>query len=391
MITTIMVATALFQSGCGRSRAASANSTQKTSLISGSSLSGEAVTLSASQLTAIKIEPASIHPVVVEKEGIGNIDFESNVYFDNDRSIPVFPPRQGTIRKTFIELGDEVQVGQPLYSIDSPDLAEAESALLDSSVARDRFGNTVAPDDSSDPLQNESGQVVADQLSAERAYKTKREAVRALGKSESEIDQILAAHKIDSELIVRSPISGQISSVNVMPGILVQPERAPAPCSVADVSTKWMLAKVTESDWPLFRVGQPAKVTVAGYPHRIFNGRISKIYPTVDPNTHRITVRSEIADPANELRSGMIAEFVIQVEQLKTSIAIPVAGVVREGDGTMTTWVTTDRHRFVQRIVKTGPQNSGWVQILSGLRRGELVVTDGAVFLDNMLQSAPSD
>jgi cobalt-zinc-cadmium efflux system membrane fusion protein len=73
------------------------------------------------------------------------------------------------------------------------------------------------------------------------------------------------------------------------------------------------------------------------------------------------------------------------------STAIQANSVVREADGTMTAWVTTDRHRFVQRIIKTGLRKDERVQILGGLQRGELVVTDGAVFLSYMLQAPPSD
>jgi cobalt-zinc-cadmium efflux system membrane fusion protein len=71
-----------------------------------------------------------------------------------------------------------------------------------------------------------------------------------------------------------------------------------------------------------------------------------------------------------------------------TAPAVPPESVVREGDGTMTVWVTTDRHRFTQRKVNIGLQRDGYDQVLDGLRPGELVVTDGAIFLDNML--APS-
>jgi cobalt-zinc-cadmium efflux system membrane fusion protein len=65
--------------------------------------------------------------------------------------------------------------------------------------------------------------------------------------------------------------------------------------------------------------------------------------------------------------------------------------VVRESDGTMTAWVTTDRRHFVQRVLSTGLRTNDQVQILDGLQRGELAVTDGAVFLDNMLEAPPSD
>jgi cobalt-zinc-cadmium efflux system membrane fusion protein len=57
----------------------------------------------------------------------------------------------------------------------------------------------------------------------------------------------------------------------------------------------------------------------------------------------------------------------------------------------MTAWVTTDRQRFSQKIIETGLRRDGRVQILEGLQRGELAVTDGAVFLSNMLQAPPSD
>ena len=77
----------------------------------------------------------------------------------------------------------------------------------------------------------------------------------------------------------------------------MQPGNLPAPYSVADVTIKWMLANVIESELPFFHLGQPVEVKVTAYPGRVFKGKVSKIYATVDPNTHRATIRSEIADP----------------------------------------------------------------------------------------------
>ena len=127
------------------------------------------------------------------------------------------------------------------------------------------------------------------------------------------------------------------------------------------------------------------------YDGRVFKGKVSKIYETVDPNTHRVTIRSEISDPKNDLRPGMLANFVIRVDAPVEATAIPANGVVREPDGTMGAWVTTDRRTFTEKIIKVGLRNDGRVQILDGLQRGELVVSDGAVFLSNMLQAPPSD
>jgi cobalt-zinc-cadmium efflux system membrane fusion protein len=188
--------------------------------------------------------------------------------------------------------------------------------------------------------------------------------------------------------VVPSPISGRVTARNAAPGLLVQPGNPPAPYAVADISTMWMLANVAESDSPAFHVGQELKVSVLAFPGRVFEGKISTIGATVDPATRRVLVRSEISDPQHELRAGMFANFVIRTGDPARSPAVPYDGVVREGDGSMTVWVTTDRRRFVKRSVKVGLRYDGYCQILEGLKPGELVATEGALFLSNALSTA---
>jgi cobalt-zinc-cadmium efflux system membrane fusion protein len=184
---------------------------------------------------------------------------------------------------------------------------------------------------------------------------------------------------------VPSPISGRITARSAAPGLFVQPGSAPAPYSVADISTMWMLANVAESDVSSIHMGQEVKVSLLSYPDKVFEGRISTITSMVDPNSHRMLIRSDIDDPNHELRSGMFATFVIRTGDPVRSLAVPLSGLVREGDGTMTAWVTADRRRFTQRTVMIGSRKDGFRQILDGLKPDELIATDGAVFLSNML------
>jgi membrane fusion protein, heavy metal efflux system len=384
----LMGAAILLESGCGKKPEAGA--TPGANATTNTAAAEPSVELTSNQLSSVKIGPVGTYQFPVEKEAVGTITFVDNL------SVQVFPPYQGKILKALVELGDEVQKGQPLYSIDSPDLIQAESTLIGAAAtfelsskelarAKDLYSTNVGVS------QRELEQATSDAQTAEGALKAARDAVRLFGKSEEEIDQIVATHKVDSALVVRSPIAGEVTAYDAPPGLLVQPGTAPAPFSVADVSTKWMLANVVESDSPLFHVGQPVAAKMVAYPGRTFDGKISKIYAEVDPNTHRVTIRSEIADPQHELRPGMLASFVIQVQAPAEATAIPVNGVVREGDGTMTAWVTKDRKRFSQRNVKLGLQNGAMYQILDGLQPGELAVTDGAIFLDNLLQAPPTD
>jgi membrane fusion protein, heavy metal efflux system len=378
----IIVATGLLESGCSRGQAANGDTPAKSSLPP----SEATLDLSPSQLNSIKIEPLGSYQFPVEKEAVGNIDF------DEDLSVQVFPAYQGTILKTFGELGARVQKDQPLYTIKSPDLIQAESNLIGAAATLDLTNKELARVQGLGGVsEREKEQATSDQQTAEGALKAARDAVLVFGKTNAEIDQMIASRRTDPALVVRSPIAGKITYKVAQPGFLVQPGNVPAPYSVADVAIKWMLANVSETDVPLFHLGQPVQVKVMAYPDHGFQGKVSKIYETVDPNTHRVTIRSEIADPHDELRPGMLANFVIRVRNPVEATAVPANGVVREADGTMTAWVTTDRRRFEQRIIKIGLRNDDRVQVLDGLRRGELVVADGAVFLSNMLSAPPSD
>jgi len=377
----MVLAVALLESACGRGEATSTKAAPSTN-----STADPTVDLSPSQLNSVKIDTVGSYLFPVEKEAVGTISFA------DDLSVDVFPAYQGTIIKAFVELGAKVQKDQPLYTIKSPDLIQAESNLIGAAATFDLTNKELARVDGLPGVsQREKEQAISDQQTADGALKAAQDAVLVFGKTPVEVDQMIASRKIDPALVVRSPIAGKVTAFNAPAGLLVQPGNPPAPYSVANVSAKWMLANVPESENGFFQLGQPVTVKVMAFPDHTFKGKVSKIYETVDPNTHRVTIRSEVTDPKDELRPGMLANFVIRVRGPVEATAIPANGVVRDPDGTMAAWITTDRRRFTERIIKTGLRTDGQVQILDGLQRGELVVSDGAVFLSNMLEAPPSD
>jgi cobalt-zinc-cadmium efflux system membrane fusion protein len=346
------------------------------------------VELSDKQLTSVKVEPVGEREFPVEKESVGSIDF------NEDMTLDVFTPYPGRIVGLFAKVGDDVRKGQTLFTIDSPDLLQAESTMIAAAGVLEFTTRNLARlrelYKTRAVSQKDMEQAASDQQTAEGALRAARDSVRLFGKTEAETDRIIAQRKADPILVVPSPITGRITARNAAPGLYVQPGNPPAPYSVADVDTMWMLANVPENDSPAFRVGQEVKVKVSAFPDRVFEGKIVTVTSMVDPNTRRVLLRSEINDPQHELRSGMFANFVIRTGEPMRSIAVPLPGVVREGDGSQTVWVTADRRRFTQRKVKIGPQHEGYRQILEGLQPGELVATDGAVFLSHMLIIARS-
>jgi membrane fusion protein, heavy metal efflux system len=288
-----------------------------------------------------------------------------------------------------------VKKGQVLFSLESPDFIAAESTLIAAAATLEQTSSALQRATRLYAAhgidQNDYENAVAAQQTAEGALKAARNAVALFGKTPAEIDRIIARRQVEPALVVRSPISGRITARSAAPGALEQPGSAPAPYAVADLGTKWMVANVSESDGPLLKLGQPIRAAVSALPGRSFEGSIVRLGRSLDPNTHRILVRGEIEDPKDELIPGMLASFAIQVQAPVTSIAIPVNGVVRNGDGSFTAWVTTDRRRFTQRIVQLGEPLDGQYPVIAGLRRGELAITDGAVFVSNILYAPPTD
>ena len=343
----------------------------------------KSVTLNEKQLAAVEVGPIGYHDFPLQKSAVGSLDF------NEDMTVQVFTPYQGKIIQLYAKIGDEVKKGQKLFTIDSPDLLNAESNLISAAGVLDQSTRVLARAqelyNSRAISQAELELDISNQMTAEGNLRTGRDAVRIFGKADAEIDKIIADRMADPTLVVPSPITGRVTARDGQPGLFVQPGSPPAVYSVADINTMWMLANVAESDIPAFHVGQDIQVSLLSFPGKVFRGRIWSMDAMVDPNTHRMLMRSEIDDPEHALRSGMFATFVIRVGQPVSAFAVPSDGVVREGDGTYSVWVTGDRRTFEQRVVQIGMQNEGYRQIVDGLRLGELVATKGAVYLSNMV------
>ncbi len=258
---------------------------------------------------------------------------------------------------------EKTELGSVAFTED-PAIVQAESALLGAAATlalnRKELSRAQLLYGAEGVSARELEQATSDEQTAAAALAAARVALHALGKSDAQIDRTIA--------------TGKVEAARAAPG-----------------SARWVEANVFESDIADVHPHQPVRVAVSAYPDQIFKGSVYRIYATVDPNLHRQTVRCEVADPKRELSPGMLATITIELRPPVRALSIPANGVVREGDGTLTAWVTADRRRFTQRVIKTGLREDGEVQVLSGLQPGELVVGDGALFLDNMVNAVPSD
>jgi cobalt-zinc-cadmium efflux system membrane fusion protein len=383
-VTAAAIIAAGVYAGLGAKTASAASGTATSPATAGPTADPDTVQLSDSQLGSIRTAAVSERDFPTQKEAVGNIDF------NQDLNVQVFTPYQGRIIQTFADLGDDVKKGQVMFTIESPDFIAAQSTLIGAAATLDQTTSALERAKKLYAVQgidqNDYETAVAARQTAEGSLRAARNAVAIFGKTEAQIDRIVATHQVETALMVKSPITGRVTARNAAPGQLEQPGNPPAPYSVADLSTMWMLANVPESDSPAFKLGQQVTVSVTAFPGRVFNGNITAIAATVDPNSRRVTIRSEIKDPKHELRPQMFATFIIRTGDPAHAPAVPLNGVVREGDGTMSVWVVAnERHRFTRRTVKIGKQRDGYDEVLHGLKPGETVAVDGAIFLSNIL------
>ena len=245
---------------------------------------------------------------------------------------------------------------------EDPAVLQAEATLLTAAAADRQMAKEL---DRATQLHVTNGvsereleQARSDAATARSNYMAARSAALALGKTPNELDSLIA--------------SGQLPSLTGR-------------------SLKWVSLNVTELDSSNFRSGMQLRVLTPDLPDRVFAGAITDVFATVDPNSHRVTMRARVADPADQLKPGMLVTGIIATSAPFDAVAVPQTAIVREGDGTLTAWVTHDNHRFDQRIVKTGMEQDQHVQIISGLSFGERVVTDGGIYLDNMLHGPSGD
>jgi len=353
------------------------------------------------QMQRFKIAPVHLREFREERTAVGRIAF------NDERTTSIFAPFQGRVLRLLAKPGDLIHPGSPLVVIDSPDLVQANADLISASVAVKKAENQVSLAERvarRQKLLYEAGagafkdleQAASDFLNAQNDLKTAQGQVTAarnrlrapFGKNDAEIAQIEATHQVDRVAEILSPIAGTVTSRKVSPGQFVRADNTDPMFSVGDLSSMWLIANVAEIDIPFVKVGQEVAVHVMAYPDEVFRARITYVGASVDPTMRRLTVRAEIPNPDGKLKPDMFASFRILTGAQTRSPGVPPGAIVREGDGRMIAWVATDDKRLVKRTVRVGLQQDGFAQIVEGLRAGELVATESALFLDNSLSSA---
>lgn len=288
-------------------------------------------------------------PLVKDVRALGRIDFNETTVSD------VNVREAGWIEKLAVDsVGQLVHRGQTLFDFFSPELLVAQKEYL---------------------LAAERGADYAAQTIVK---------LRNVGISESQIAELQRTRQARQVVHVEAPRDGFVVEKNAIAGQMV--EKGAKLYRIADLATVWVLADVYESDLPFLKVGQPATVRLSYLPDRVFNGRVTYVYPTVDEKTRAARVRMEFYNPGYFLKPGMYATVDIHAQLQAEAVLVPAMAVLRSGERN-TVFVDLGEGRFEPRAISLGARGAGDVyQVLAGLKPGERVVTSGQFLLDSESQ-----
>jgi cobalt-zinc-cadmium efflux system membrane fusion protein len=179
-----------------------------------------------------------------------------------------------------------------------------------------------------------------------------------------------------------APIAGKVVTNNAVLGGMV--DESTEVLTILDPTHLWVEADIYEKDIARIRTGQRVRITVPAYPQEVFPGAITYVSDLLNPETRTITVRSEVSNEGLELKPGMFANLVIELNHSGTALSVPTASVL-DDQGHALVFVRLASNRFEPRLVTVGMRENGFVEISDGIREGEVVVSRGNFQLKSKL------
>jgi cobalt-zinc-cadmium efflux system membrane fusion protein len=326
-------------------------------------------------LDFIKVE------TVAETAGATSVTLPGRVSFDEDHTQRVASPIDGRAVSLLAKLGDKVRAGQPLIEMSSPNVgqlqADAQKAMSDLALAEKAMERV-------HKLQGEGAVAEKDVAQAETDFrKAKSDSARTTAQLKA-----LGVSPTDPAVNValRAQIGGVVVERNVLVGQEVRADQASPLVTISSLDTVWVLADAYEQDLSLVSEGDSVTIRVPAYPAETFAGKVGHVGEVVDPTTRTVKIRCLADNKAHKLKPEMFAKVDVLNAAGHKLILVPAQAVLNDGDKSIVI-VASEGNVFRARRVEVGPETEGKVRLLSGLRPGEKIVTDGAIFMKREIDS----
>jgi len=274
------------------------------------------------------------------------------VQYDEDKLIHIHPRVDGWIEKLYVKAeGDPVEKGQPLYSLYSPQLVNAQEELL---IALKR---------------NNASLVTA-----------AKDRLKALQLSAGLIKELEQTKKVQQTITFYSPQAGVVDGLKIREGFYVKP--GDTLLSIGKLDQVWVEAEVFERDAALIKEGLPVSMTLDYLPGEDWTGVVDYVYPALNSKTRTLRVRLKFGNPDFQLKPNMFAQVSIHANQADSAIIVPKEAVIRTGKQDRVVLALGDG-QFKSIEVTIGRVDKDSIEILSGLNEDDVVVTSAQFLIDS--------
>lgn len=316
--------------------------------------------------------------VVTKTDYVKEIQSPASIEANPSKMVKVAPPLVGRIVKLFVKLGDSVKQNDLLFSIDAPELAQAQKDYLSAKATLSQA--EIDLHRQNDLLMNGVGM----QKEAEQA-KTNYEIAR------NQVNQAhirLRMYKIDPEhtvlgepLKVYSPIKGRVVAFNVAPGEYHNDPNQTL-ITIADLSTVWIAANVREKDIRFVSEGEEAHANISAYPEKKFNGKVLFIDDILDAETRSVKVRLEFKNEERQLKPGMFATVIFRAKPVK-AILISSKSLIQEVDKKFV-FKKIGEGAFKKHPVVADESSGDNALVTEGLNEGDEIISEGSFYFLKM-------
>lgn len=293
-----------------------------------------------------------------------------------EKLVRITPPLGGRIVAMHHQLGDAVKAGEPLVTLDSPDLGSAYNEQRKAQAALMQARNELTRQKA----------LLEEDISAKKDFEAAQLALAQAEDDARATTDRLAQFGVTSqaasrrEYTLRSPISGRVVDMRGSLGGYWNDNTTPI-MTVADLSTVWLTANVSEKDLSQLFVGQPARIILNAYPDREFDRKVNYIGDLLDPDTRTVPVRVALDNRQGLLKPGMFARASFSGASHR-ALLIPSTALLQSGLYTRV-FVEQAPFRYVSHIVNVGVSTGDHVEVTSGLKAGERIVIRGGVLLND--------
>ena len=326
---------------------------------------GEPASLNQVRIGTEKVQKLGVRTELAQMRSLDKmVRAAGRVEPDEGRICAVSPKFEGYVERLHVNVtGQPVARGQALFEVYSPELvsAQREYAIAAQGV---------------EALKDAGGEAHAgmQQLAEASLLRLKNWDI-----SESQVKALAKSGQSKRTLTIVSPVSGVVTEKKALQGMRFMPGESLY--QIADLSAVWVIADVFEQDIGQVKTGAKALVRINAYPDKVFEGKVSYVYPTLNAATRTVPVRVELPNPGLLLKPAMYAQVELPVAAKGNVLTVPLSAVIDSGTRQIVL-VQKGVGRFESRQVKLGARSESIIEVLDGVKEGEPVVVAANFLID---------